>query len=237
MTTSTESRFWAVIPAAGVGARMQVDKPKQYLKIAGNTILEHTLTCFNQHPMIAGIVLILSDDDAYWPAVSTHLSKPLIIASGGKERCHSVLSGLQTLQDHADPDDWVLVHDAARPCLRQEDIDRLITELRDHPVGGLLALPVRDTLKRSDATNTVSETVNRDLLWHALTPQMFRLGALQLALQNVIQQDLIVTDEAQAMEKMGQAARLIEGHPDNIKITRPLDLQLAEQYLHTIHSK
>ena len=161
---------------------------------------------------------------------------------GNSKKCRSVLNGLQALQQRAQPNDWVLVHDAARPCVRPSDIDKLMTQLAEHPVGGLLAIPVRDTMKRVVALSSkpmgtekqeveVVETVNRENLWHALTPQMFRLATLTLALQNVLNQHEIVTDESQAMEKLGHRPVLIEGHADNIKVTLPQDLKLAELYL------
>lgn len=231
MQKSDKTRCWAVIPAAGVGARMQADRPKQYLEVAGKSILEHTLRSFDKHPEIQGIMLVISEDDAYWPDLDVQLDTPLYIAPGGEERCHSVLSGLSALQSHAKPSDWVLVHDAARPCLRQSDLSKLIDTLNDHPVGGLLALPVRDTLKRGGKNDAVEETVNRDQLWHALTPQMFRLADLHQALSDVIANDRIVTDEAQAIEMMGRSPRLVEGYPDNVKVTRPFDLALATQFL------
>ena len=223
-------KYWVVIPAAGTGSRMATEIPKQYLEIAGKTILEHTLNRFIEHQNIAGVVLAISPDDHYWEQLDIQSAKPLIMAVGGAERCHSVLSALQTLEEHADQQDWVLVHDAARPCLRSEDIDKLIAEVADHKVGGLLAAPVRDTMKRS-IDNVVTETVERTGLWHALTPQMFRLSDLKAALENTLQKGLVVTDEAQAMESMNMMPLLIEGHVDNIKITRPQDLELATHYL------
>jgi 2-C-methyl-D-erythritol 4-phosphate cytidylyltransferase len=155
----------------------------------------------------------------------------LLSASGGEERCHSVLNALTALQKVADESDWVLVHDAARPCLRSEDIDHLLAELTDHPVGGLLGLPVADTMKRTDADDSVIETVSREHLWRALTPQMFRLGELYDALDGALKRDELVTDEASAMELAGKAPKMVEGHGDNIKITRPQDLRFAELYL------
>lgn len=234
MSQEKRSACWAVIPAAGVGSRMEADLPKQYLEISGKTILEHTLTKFLQHSLIQGIVIAISSEDTYWCQLQIESSKPIIIAPGGSERCHSVFSALQTISTIADQNDWVLVHDAARPCIRTEDIDKLISLASLHPVGGLLAMPVRDTLKRSDSTYTVIETVDRNTLWHALTPQMFRLATLKKALKNAIDNGLIVTDEAQAMELMGMLPALIEGHPDNIKITRPQDMELASYYLERI---
>ena len=153
------------------------------------------------------------------------------VVTGGAERCHSVLNGLEALRQHADLTDWVLVHDAARPCLAVADLDRLMNELADDPVGGLLAAPVRDTLKQADSAGRVATTVDRSRLWHALTPQMFRLGRLRDALNAALARGLLVTDEAGAMEAAGFAPRLIEGRADNVKITRPEDLALAEFYL------
>ncbi len=204
------------------------DCPKQYLKIQGKTILQHTLERFNLKG-IAGIVVCIADHDTYWDNLT--LPMPVIRANGGTERCHSVLNGLQVLQQQAQPDDWVLVHDAARPCVRQSDIATLIDRLTSHPVGGLLALPVRDTMKRSNTKAEIVETVERDGLWHALTPQMFRLELLVNALQTVLDKNEMVTDEAQAIEKQGLKPLLVAGHADNIKITHPQDLALAELYL------
>jgi 2-C-methyl-D-erythritol 4-phosphate cytidylyltransferase len=225
-------RLWALIPAAGVGRRMGGDVPKQYLPLGGKTVLEHALDALARHPAIDGLVLVLGADDPRAPTFPDQVQgKPLMLATGGVERSDSVLNGLEWLAGQADDQDWVLVHDAARPCLRREDLDRLIETLRDHPVGGLLAVPVRDTMKRADAGNTVRETVDRDDLWHALTPQMFRLGPLREALRAARAQGLPVTDDASAMERAGHAPLLVEGHGDNLKITRPEDLALAEFHL------
>ena len=147
------------------------------------------------------------------------------------EQCHNVLNGLRAFTDKAKNNDWVLVHEAARHCLRIEDIDRIINNLDGHDVGGLLGLPVRDTMKRADSTGTIQETVDRGGLWHALTPQMFHLGVLIDSLENALSKDLLVTDEAQAIELNGLQPVLVEGHPDNIKITRNNDLALAELFL------
>lgn len=225
-------RFWALIPAAGIGRRMGSDVPKQYLPLGGKTVLEHTLDALASQPAIDGLVLVLSADDPRAPTFPDQVQgKSLMLATGGAERSDSVLNGLQWLGGQADDQDWVLVHDAARPCLRREDLDRLLETLRDHPVGGLLAVPVRDTMKRGDTRHVVRETVNRDGLWHALTPQMFRLGPLREALRAARDQGLPVTDDASAMELAGHAPLLVEGHGDNLKITRPEDLALAEFHL------
>ncbi|HHB92380.1 MAG TPA: 2-C-methyl-D-erythritol 4-phosphate cytidylyltransferase [Thioploca sp.] len=222
------NKYWVIIPAAGIGSRMGNVCPKQYLQLQGKTILQHTLERFNLS-IIAGIVVCIADHDKYWDKLN--LPMPIIRAGGGKERCHSVLNGLQVLQQHAKPNDWVLVHDAARPCVRQTDIEILIAKLANHPVGGLLALPVRDTMKRSNFATEIVETVEREGLWHALTPQMFRLELLFNALQTVLNNNDLVTDEAQAVEKQGLKPLLVAGHADNIKITHPQDLTLAELYL------
>ncbi len=228
---STHSRYWAVIPAAGVGSRMGAAVPKQYLMLSGKTVLEHTLSRIARHPLIHGVVVVIAPGDEFFQRLNLPRQKNVLLSLGGAERCHSVLNGLNTLAEHAADDDWVLVHDAARPCIRAEDITRLIEALRDHPAGGLLGLPVADTMKRSDREGNVIATVEREGLWRALTPQMFRLGVLRDALEAALSQGVLVTDEAQAVEAAGHAPRMVEGHGDNIKITRPQDLVLAQLYL------
>jgi len=223
--------FWAVIPAAGTGSRMQSDIPKQYLQLNGKTVIEHTLDAFCENKKIKGIVVAVSEQDTWWKSLAISSHPKIKTTLGGAERCHSVLNCLQFLSGMATADDWILVHDAARPCINSEDIDHLINKLADHPVGGLLALPVRDTMKRADVDNVVTETVSRDGLWHALTPQMFRLSGLTSALQRAIEHKQIVTDESQAMELMGLKPLLVEGQAGNIKITRKDDLALAGFYL------
>ncbi|MFA7945355.1 2-C-methyl-D-erythritol 4-phosphate cytidylyltransferase [Pseudomonas brenneri] len=218
--------FWAVIPAAGVGARMAADRPKQYLQLGGCTILEHSLGCFLDHPSLKGLVVSLAVDDPYWPSLACAGDPRIQRADGGSQRSGSVLNALLQLNAlGASDDDWVLVHDAARPNLSREDLDKLLAELADDPVGGLLAVPARDTLKRVDKRGRVVETIDRSLIWQAYTPQMFRLGALHRALADSLVADAVITDEASAMEWSGQAPRLIEGRADNIKVTRPEDLE------------
>ena len=223
--------YWAVIPAAGVGKRMRADVPKQYLPLCGKPVIVHTLERLAAHPAISGLVVALSEDDAYWADLDLSLDKPLWRAAGGVERCHSVLNALHVLAAHARDDDWVLVHDAARPCARTEDISLLIETIGEEDIGGLLAVPVRDTMKRSTEENTVVDTLDRSHLWHALTPQIFRLGQLRDALARALEDEALVTDESSAMERASYKPRLVEGHADNIKITRPEDLLLAEFYL------
>jgi len=224
-------KYWAVIPAAGIGSRMQADIPKQYLRIKGRFILEHTLEVFCSHPMIAGVVVVLAANDDNWRSLPGIGHAKVMTAPGGAERFNSVLNGLRYLHQHADNDDWVLVHDAVRPCLTHADIDHLVERLREHPVGGLLALPVRDTMKRANATGEVVETVSRSGLWHALTPQMFKLAMLERAIERAISESTLITDEAQAMELCGYRPQLVQGRAENIKITQRGDLPLAELFL------
>jgi 2-C-methyl-D-erythritol 4-phosphate cytidylyltransferase len=220
-----------VIPAAGAGRRMQSSVPKQYLSLLGRAVLAHSIGRLAAHPAVCGITVALDAYDAYWDKLDLGLDVPLERVNGGEARCHSVLNALGALRKHADADDWVLVHDAARPCLRADDLRRLIDTLSDHPVGGLLAVPVHDTMKRADHGGQILDTVPRDGLWHAQTPQMFRLEALFKALRHAVDGGIAVTDEAMAIELTGARPLLVEGHADNIKITRPDDLALAEFYL------
>jgi 2-C-methyl-D-erythritol 4-phosphate cytidylyltransferase len=206
------------------------DIPKQYLELAGGPVLGHVLRLFLEHPRIAGAVVALDPADAYWPKTAFADHPALLRAPGGAERCHSVLNALDLLAGQARAEDWVLVHDAARPCLRRGDLDRLLDALIEHPVGGLLGIPVRDTMKAAEG-NQVLRTVPREGLWHAYTPQMFRLGLLRDALRQALAEGHLVTDDASAVELMGLSPLLVEGHADNIKITRPEDLPLAHFYL------
>ena len=224
-------RFWAVVPAAGVGRRMGGEVPKQYLMLGEKPVIAHTLERLLNYPRISGVVVALSPEDQYWPDTGFENDPRVHRAAGGTERCHSVLNGLELLATLASPSDWVLVHDAARPCLRSEDLDRLISELETDSVGGILAVPVHDTVKQSDARGRAEKTVPRESLWRAFTPQMFRISLLQQALKSALDQDLVVTDEASAIEAWGESPRLVEGHSDNIKITRPEDLELAAFFL------
>lgn len=224
-------KFWAVVPAAGIGTRMGGEIPKQYLPLLGRPIIAHTLARLCNHARISGVVVVLASDDRWWSKMTMKYSRQLLVAAGGAERRDSVLSGLDSLFGRASNQDWVLVHDAVRPCLRDEDIDRLMDELWADEVGGLLAVPVKDTMKRSGSDNRVRETVSRESLWQAQTPQMFRLSALRDAIRLTVDEDRDVTDEAQAMELTGARPRLVQGHEDNIKITRRADLALAEMFL------
>jgi len=236
--TDDSLNYWAVVPAAGVGKRMGSDIPKQYLKLHDKAVIEHSCQRLLDHEKITGIVVALGSEDEYWADIQLQTSKPVIRVDGGEERCHSVLNALNELLRCCDDDsvnvqahDWVLVHDAARPCLRNSDIDLLIEQLSNHAVGGILALPVRDTMKRQLTDQSIDQTVDRDGLWHALTPQMFTLEMLQQAMTDAIESGYMITDESSAIEYMGLNPLLVEGHEDNIKITRKPDLKLAEMYL------
>lgn len=242
-TARRSARFRAVVPAAGVGKRMGGVSPKQYMPLAGKTIIEHSVGCLLAHPRIEAVCVVLADDDGWWPDLPIATAPDVIRARGGAERCHSVLNGLDVLAEDAGPDDWVLVHDAARPCLRQQDIDALLALVDEEGSdGGILAHPVRDTMKRqtssqsgppaaADGTARIEHTVEREGLWHAYTPQMFRLAQLREALSGALAMNLLVTDEASAMEAAGFSPSLVEGHADNIKVTHPDDLALAGFYL------
>lgn len=210
---------------------MGSDIPKQYLSLNGQAVVEHSLRTLLDNPRIEGVYIALSQNDTRWGETAIAANPKLVTLDGGAERCHSVLNALKLLQEKADQSDWVLVHDAARPCLRQEDLNLLMDRVADHPVGGLLGVPVRDTMKRTEEDRAITATVARDGLWHAYTPQMFRLGVLHQALQSAIDKNLMVTDDASAIELAGMQPLMIEGHDDNIKITRPEDLALASFYL------
>jgi 2-C-methyl-D-erythritol 4-phosphate cytidylyltransferase len=224
-----------VIPAAGAGRRMGSDIPKQYLLLNDKTVLEHTLRVFDLHDSVGEIIIVVSEEDEYWPALDLAISKPLHKVNGGKERSDSVFNALKFLDGKASSADWILVHDAARPCLRNEDLTLLLDTLYEHEVGGILAVPVRDTMKRSLANNhVIKETVAREHLWHALTPQMFRFGLLIEAFKSAMNENKVITDEASAMELAGYHPVLVEGHADNLKITRPEDLALAAFFLRQV---
>ena len=228
---SSISSLWAAIPAAGIGARLGAGVPQQYLTVRGKCILAHVLKQFCEHPDIDGVVVALAAGDTRWQSLEFASHAKVQTTTGGTDRCHSVLNCLRRLRGRARPEDWVLVHDAARPCIRREDIDGLVGAVRDHSVGGILALPARDTMKRANEAGAIAATVEREGLWHAQTPQMFRIGALEAALNSAIEQGQIVTDESQAMELQGFRPLLVPGSRRNIKITHGDDLVLAELFL------
>lgn len=220
-------RLWCVVPAAGRGTRVGGDCPKQYLPLAGRPLIEHTLERLAAHPRIAGLLVTLEAGDAHWSGMDTLHGKPVLAAIGGAERSDSVLAGLEALPASVAPEDFVLVHDAARPCVRMTDIDKLIGQAGAGD-GGLLGAPLRDTLKRANDSGCSEFTEARDLRWRAFTPQMFRRAQLSAALRDAAHRGVNVSDEAMAMEQAGFAPLLVEGAEDNIKVTTAADFALAE---------
>lgn len=224
-------RYVALIPAAGSGSRMRSEIPKQYALLAGKPLLQHAVNTLCAHPRIEQVFIVLSPDDRRfsamdWSACGNKLSA---LYCGGETRAASVFNGLLAANDAIDAADWVLVHDAARPCLQATDIDRLIAEVGDSETGGLLAVPVADTLKRGNADAEVLQTEAREQLWRAQTPQMFRYRVLIEALRRA---DIAaVTDESSAVEQMGAKPKLVQGSAANFKVTWPEDLALAELIL------
>ena len=222
---------WCVVPAAGIGRRMQSSTPKQYLPLGAGCVIEATLATLLQLENLRGIVVALDGQDPYW-AKTRYSAHPLVHrAAGGRERADSVLHALTHLLESADAADWVMVHDAARPCVRLDDIARLQHACEQHQQGAILGMPVRDTMKISDGHHRIQSTAPRDNLWHAFTPQMFPLGLLARSLAMALRSGAAVTDEASAMELAGYHPLLVQGAADNIKITNPADLALAEFYL------
>ncbi len=224
--TSQKKTCWIVVPAAGIGSRMGAVCPKQYLPLAGKTVLENTLERLLKLPDIAGIVLVLHAEDHHWNTMSLAQNPKIHKIIGGDERCNSVLNALDFLARKAASDDWVLVHDAARPCVSLDSIIELVDVVQQHSVGGILGVPVSDTLKQVEG-GSIQSTANRNLLWHAQTPQMFRLGLLKTCLQRALSEGKVITDESSAVECYGYHPLMVQGRSDNIKITRPEDLAIA----------
>jgi 2-C-methyl-D-erythritol 4-phosphate cytidylyltransferase len=218
---------WCVVPAAGRGTRVGGDCPKQYLPLAGRPLIEHTLERLAAHPQIAGLLVVLGATDTHWSGIGTLHGKPVLTAVGGAERSDSVLAGIDALPGVVGANDFVLVHDAARPCVRLADISKLIEQVATVD-GGLLGAPLRDTLKRADAAGCSELTEPRDQRWRAFTPQMFRRAQLSAALREAARRGVNVSDEAMAMEQAGFAPLLVEGAEDNIKVTTAADFALAE---------
>lgn len=219
--------LWCVVPAAGHGTRVGGDRPKQYLSLAGRPLIEHTLERLAAHPQIAGLLVVLSADDRLWPRINSIGGKPVRATVGGAERSDSVLAGLDALPESVDAEDFVLVHDAARPCVRLADISRLITRVK-RTDGGLLGAPLRDTLKRANSDGRIELTEPRESRWRAFTPQIFRRAQLSMALRAAAGHGRVVSDEAMAMELAGFAPLLVEGAEDNLKVTTFADFALAE---------
>ena len=228
------NKIWAIVPAAGSGQRMGTATPKQYLTINGVTILEITLRVLLDNSHIDSIIVCLSDDDNHWTMldVSNHLT--IQEAIGGATRALSVMHGLMHIDNKTADDDWVLVHDAARPCLSQDMLNRLVNQLKDDAVGGILAVPAKDTLKISGSSGkSIDKTLDRSLVWQAQTPQMFRYGLLRDALQKSLGDNIEITDESSAMENSGHQVKLVVGGESNLKITSQEDLGLAAFIIET----
>ena len=217
---------WVVVPAAGHGSRFGGERPKQYVELEGEPLLAHALRALLAHPSVEGAVVALAAGDAAWPGWSTFEGKPVVACTGGASRAESVLAGLAALPDSVRADDFVLVHDAARPNLQQLDLDALLERGRGDPVGAILAVPVRDTLKRAGDDGGIDGTEPRERLWRALTPQLFRRMQLARALEAALAAGIAVTDESMAMERLGLRPLLVEGREDNLKVTTPADLLL-----------
>lgn len=224
---------WAIIPAAGVGSRMGAQRPKQYLSLQNQAVILHTLSRFARLPGLQAVYVGIAADDAFWPALRDAVSAlpcPVIEYTGGASRAETVARGLERIADGAGPNDWVLVHDAVRPCVQLDDIKKLVEQVGEDADGGLLALPVSDTLKTEQGGRS-QQTVDRRHLWRALTPQLFPVQRLAQAIEAAMRQGVEITDEASALEFVGARPLLVAGSADNIKITYPSDLVLAEQIL------
>lgn len=223
------SARFALVPAAGSGSRMGGARPKQYLELAGKPLIHHALATLCRAPAVSAVYVVLAADDAEWGTYDWSVLGPKLkpLYCGGPRRADSVLNGLRAITADVTPDDWVLVHDAARPCLAAYHLDALFHQVRDGDVGGILAVPVADTLKRADETGHIAATVPREGLWQAQTPQMFRYRVLRQALERTGG----VTDEASAVEALGLRPRLVAADATNLKVTYSLDLKLAEWIL------
>ncbi len=229
-------KYWCVVPAAGIGSRVGADCPKQYLKLGDKTILQHTVERLLAVPQLARIILAVSSDDQHWQAIDILHNDRIEIVIGGTQRCDSVLNGLHALANKASDSDWVLVHDVARPCITQQLINKLIVEVGQHEVGGILAIQASDTLKQVSG-NHISGTLDRSFIWQAQTPQMFRYQKLLQALTRALAPGALktgeqITDEASALEWAGMTPCVVEGSRDNIKVTLPEDIALATFFIH-----
>ena len=223
------TRHFAIVPAAGSGARFGSEVPKQYLELAGKPMIFHSIAALCRCDRIDAVWVVLSPGDEWWASFDWSVleGKLRVLYCGGSTRAETVANGLSEIAGDVDKDDWVLVHDAARPCLSQDMLSALCVQLATDPVGGLLAVPVADTLKRADAEQRVAATQSRDAMWQAQTPQMFRYGLLR----QVLEGNSAVTDEAGAVEAAGLQPRLVRADSTNLKVTFPADLRLAELIL------
>ena len=224
-------RFHVIIPAAGSGSRMGAEAPKQYLRLNGKSLIQHVIKVFDQATKINSIHIVLSEGDTHWRSTYLNLSsKAQVYHCGGETRAMSVLNGLHAIASQVDEDDWILVHDAARPGLSNILLSQLINSLENDAVGGLLALPLADTLKRADSEQCVAATLLRTDLWQAQTPQMFKYGTLKTALTDF---KGAATDEAEAIEAMGLKPKLVNGELRNLKVTYPQDLAVLSALLNS----
>ncbi len=235
--SQAEARCWAVVPAAGTGSRMGCETPKQYLEAAGATLIEHSLNALLACEQLVGVVVALHAEDHRADRLPVFSDPRIRTVTGADQRSGSVLAALSALEDTAATSDWVLVHDAARPCLRPDDLQSLVATVTAGGVGGILAEPIRDTVKQATGDRRVVSTLDRAHLWRAQTPQMFRLGELRLALREAEGQGRAVTDEASAMELAGFPVQLVPGSAHNMKVTVPADLPLAAWYLEQARSR
>jgi len=223
-----EQHVWVILPASGIGTRMQASKPKQYLPFQNKTVIEATLDRLLSFNAVEGAVVVLNKDDEYWKALDYQHEKPVLTTIGAKERSGSVLNGLKLLMEQAELNDlWVMIHDAVRPCVTHSDLDKLLHASLSEREGLFLAHPVTDTLKKSDSDQRCLKTVNRDDLWRAFTPQMFPFKLIFKALTDVLMEGIDVTDDVSAVESLGFSPKIILGQSDNIKITYPQDILIA----------
>lgn len=227
---SEAASYWAIVPAAGVGRRMGGSRPKQYLPLRGKSVIEHSIDRLLALSRIRSVLVAINPDDEIWNTLDIAGDPRVETIRGGAERNLSVLNALENLQNRAADQDWVLVHDAVRPCVTAEAIHQLMEALADHPTGGLLGHPLSDTLKFVDDSGHVQRTVDRTNIWAAGTPQMFRYGVLMRAMRAQAAGG-VPTDEAMAVEALGLHPRMISGRRDNLKITVPGDLELADLIL------
>lgn len=221
--------IWAILPAAGIGRRMGSSTPKQYHDINGTPVLIHSINRLLEISALKKLVVVLHPEDSHWQKIEFNNSK-VVTVEGGAERANSVLNGLDYLAGQAQPDDWVLVHDAVRPCVNANDINALLDKLIEDPVGGILGAPIDNTVKKVNSSEKILTTVDRSDLWSALTPQMFRFKLLQEALQRINQSEFAFTDESSAVEALGYTPKVVLGSKKNIKITHGDDLKLAQYY-------
>jgi len=227
-------KIWAIVPAGGTGSRMNTVIPKQYLALNGRSVIEYTLGRLCKCDSVSQLVVGIANNDVHWPQLTFENKKPAAVVEAGVERVDTVENCLRFIIQQGGAEDWALVHDAARPCVRAVEIEALIEAVSEHTQGGILAVPLTDTIKRSGKAGMVGrilETVPRDELWRAMTPQLFKAGDLLRAIKNARSRGVPVTDEASAMEAAGVQPLLVPCSPDNIKITLPQDIQFAQMIL------